>query len=96
MLFYLNVYLVYILADIVTFMSVYGRRRIHFLPAAISLCTCCLSGSRDMPQSVPKQKKKAQQYKGQKKSEYSFLLCQLISLHSFLRLSFSTHWLHLW
>lgn len=26
-------------------------------------------GNRDMPQSVPKQKKKAQQYKGQKKSE---------------------------
>lgn len=27
------------------------------------------SGNREMPQSVPKQKKKAQQYKGQKKSE---------------------------
>lgn len=28
-----------------------------------------------MPQSVPKQKKKAQQYKGQKKSEQSLLHC---------------------
>lgn len=36
------------------------------------------SGNREMPQSVPKQKKKAQQYKGQKKSECAWC-CGFIS-----------------
>lgn len=42
-----------------------------FLSAHLISSLCLLSGNREMPQSVPKQKKKAQQYKGQKKSEWS-------------------------
>lgn len=41
-----------------------------FLTAeAFLLCVDCYLGNREMSQSVPKQKKKAPQYKGQKKSK---------------------------
>lgn len=48
---------------------------LFFTAEAFLLCDDCYLGNREMSQSVPKQKKKAPQYKGQKKSK--FWMCWL-------------------
>lgn len=57
---------------------------LFFTAEAFLLCDDCYLGNREMSQSVPKQKKKAPQYKGQKKSKLWLCWLALLQLLPFL------------